>query len=967
LPVIIESITGNDLVDEDTPGGANGYIKDEAAAILLGKALFWDTQVGSNAVACATCHYHGGADARETNQLSPGLKGGNAEFDTTASGGGGPNYTLNSADFPAHQLINPAVRNSDVLFDSDDVVSSQGTFAADFVAIGSGAIDECDINSPDPFGFHLNNINVRRVEPRNTPTVVNAAFNHRNFWDGRANNIFNGVDAFGQRNTAARVIEMQGANALQIQVAFVNGSLASQSVTPPGSDFEMSCNGRNFLNIGRKMVNLDALAAQRVHPADSVLGGVSAHPKNGLDGPGNNGILYAALIEAAIADRFWDSDKLFDIDKNEVGAGNPGPGQYTLMEANFSLIWGLALQAYERTLISDDAPYDQWAEAPGDRSPTVDNTKGILTEQQMRGMDLFFTNTIGERGNCSTCHQGPAFSTATFPFTEEEESGEFPEQEVVVERMRMGDGFTFIENLFRFHISGEGTVGRYALAGRAGSREMPNIYPATVGGDLSINGVTCKIERFLMNQDRLNAAPTPGSGIPPEPPGPSDYADYSTRDAVVRVSGCLPFIPGPPAEELEIRIVDGGPGNDTAEILPVYGTCAFPFPPMDPVPGFPPSQAACEVAGFKWHTGLPAGAICPNCYPQPANFGAAIAVGAIDGDFELGGPTIYDTAFYNIGVRPTAEDLGVGGEDPFGVPLSIAQQWLDSLLGIPGSDIDALESINFGRVAEPFNWYGDSVFFPGGMDGYAWMTHRLAANPEYPNEFCAFPFPPFNPVGDPPPPAPPWNQFTCELAQFLWFPEPEFINTPMVGEYFLGLNAGRGDDAIPAYDPYGQPPFFIPNVANHDAIVNMPTGINGAFKTPILRNVTLTAPYFHNGGQLTLDQVVAFYNRGGDFALENLGDLTPNIHPLGLDQGQLDDIVAFLETLTDQRVACEQAPFDHPEIQIADGARGNGGVVTEDKKNRGQSKDQLELIQAVGADGRPGNYAPCIDQENFLE
>ena len=49
---------------------------------------------------------------------------------------------------------------------------------------------------------------------------------------------------------------------------------------------------------------------------------------------------------------------------------------------------------------------------------------------------------------------------------------------------------------------------------------------------------------------------------------------------------------------------------------------------------------------------------------------------------------------------------------------------------------------------------------------------------------------------------------------------------------------------------------------------------------------TLTAPFFHNGGQLTLEQVVEFYNRGGDFAIENLGDLAPNIHPLASTQGK---------------------------------------------------------------------------------
>ena len=82
------------------------------------------------------------------------------------------------------------------------------------------ADEDCTAESPDPIGFHVNGTNVRRVEPRNTPTTINAAFNHRNFWDGRANNIFNGVDPNGQRNTAARVLENQGGSVAQIQVAF---------------------------------------------------------------------------------------------------------------------------------------------------------------------------------------------------------------------------------------------------------------------------------------------------------------------------------------------------------------------------------------------------------------------------------------------------------------------------------------------------------------------------------------------------------------------------------------------------------------------------------------------------------------------------------------------------------------------------------------------------------------------------
>ena len=50
------------------------FVRDRAAAIVLGKALFWDQQVGSDGQACASCHFHAGADSRSKNQLDPGLR-----------------------------------------------------------------------------------------------------------------------------------------------------------------------------------------------------------------------------------------------------------------------------------------------------------------------------------------------------------------------------------------------------------------------------------------------------------------------------------------------------------------------------------------------------------------------------------------------------------------------------------------------------------------------------------------------------------------------------------------------------------------------------------------------------------------------------------------------------------------------------------------------------------------------------
>jgi cytochrome c peroxidase len=66
------------------------------------------------------------------------------------------------------------------------------------------------------------------------------------------------------------------------------------------------------------------------------------------------------------------------------------------------------------------------------------------------------------------------------------------------------------------------------------------------------------------------------------------------------------------------------------------------------------------------------------------------------------------------------------------------------------------------------------------------------------------------------------------------------------------------------------------------------------YRTPTLRNVALTAPYMHDGSLSTLRDVVSFYDSGG---VANEG-LDPLIRPLGLGPAEIDDLVAFLESLT---------------------------------------------------------------------
>jgi cytochrome c peroxidase len=162
-----------------------------------------------------------------------------------------------------------------------------------------------------------------------------------------------------------------------------------------------------------------------------------------------------------------------------------------------------------------------------------------------------------------------------------------------------------------------------------------------------------------------------------------------------------------------------------------------------------------------------------------------------------------------------------------------------------------------------------------------------------------------------------------------------------------------------------EPPNICPPTA--DAITRQ--AVNGNFKTPGLRNVELTGPYFHNGSALTLMQVVDFYTRGGNFHEENIDDLDPFIQTIGQlvgnEQGQRE-LVDFLMALTDERVRREQAPFDHPQLRVPNG-HVERIVAGNPKRARALEDDMLE-IPAVGRQGRTpeqGFLRPYLAPDNL--
>lgn len=365
----------------------------------LGKALFWDMQVGGDGVqACATCHYHAGADNRAVNQLSPGLNAGDNVHDLLD---GGPNAALTSPHFArgglpvseaalinagavadaANGAVGAPVKARSALDDVNDVVSSQGVRRGAFNGLSTGREDDHTLAEADDavggtsavggfnrdFGTNAAGVpdTVRRVEPRNSPTVLNAVYNFRNFWDGRADAFFNGRNPLGFRDPGARVQVFNGTDLVNERLRVPFSSLASQAVGPPVSSFEMRFANRTFADLGKKMTrpSTTPLDGQDVDPDDPLLGAI----RNG-GGEGLN-VGYAALIRRVFHQRFWGhvngDDVCLAFDGSLLGTAPADTcetalpdSEYTLLQWNFSLFFGLSVQAYEATLTTGNTIVD---------------------------------------------------------------------------------------------------------------------------------------------------------------------------------------------------------------------------------------------------------------------------------------------------------------------------------------------------------------------------------------------------------------------------------------------------------------------------------------------------------------------------------------------------------------------------------------------------------------------------------
>ena len=329
------------------PADLSTYVKDKQAAIRLGKALFWDTQTGGTGTqGCASCHYSAGVDNRTNKGTLAG--GHNGNVDT---------ISFTAASFPFKAL------------QQDDIVGSQGVPAQDFNHLVYGsAKDDCTLTGDGSL----------QTTGRNAPNAIMAIFNRDSFWDGRAKMEFNGVNPGGV-NPDVKIWVNGPAGLFQQAVIISPASAASQAVGPANNQVEMSCKGRNWGDLGKKMINngLSPLADQYVDKTDGVLGAYSKYPAKGMTGS------YANMVRAAFNDIYTTDIPL--------GTG------YTQIEQNFSLFWGLSIMLYESTLIPDDSRFDRWASG-----------KGSLTSTELLGQEVFKGN-----GRCIQCHGGAEFTNTS--------------------------------------------------------------------------------------------------------------------------------------------------------------------------------------------------------------------------------------------------------------------------------------------------------------------------------------------------------------------------------------------------------------------------------------------------------------------------------------------------------------------------------------------------------------------------
>jgi cytochrome c peroxidase len=996
--------------------------RNEAAA--LGKALFWDMQVGSDSVqSCASCHFHAGVDNRVKGQINSGINALDTTSITVANTVNGTalgqNAEVTAASFPLHKLVDPLLPTDpltnpgNIARTTNDVLSSMGVSRFKLfgdVPVGAAAllppgasgvrslrpdyacgdptapsanIATC-VPPPDPVAI---NQGFRRVEPRHTPTFFAATMNFDNFWDGRARHDFNGGSVFGPSDPQSHVMvnDPDTGRLVATRQLIRFASLASLATGPALSEFEMSFAGRNWPKLGKRLLQagVTPLANQLVSTTDSVLGPYSnqggsacsglpsADRSPGTPAAGKPGLCinYPGLIRRAFYPNLWNNDgwhllgcytdgnaalhpnqcaagsvaiPVLNGDGNAVvdsavdpfdnyvltiqsgAAAAANTNQFTQMEANMSLFFGLAVHAWGAMLIPDDSPFDRFM----DTNPDAFVSFGEANENALV-LDMLSCSQTGDVPPCF------------------KEAGNFKRDAGLIAKLDCpgpegSTGCTFTASTgTRTSGSVDPLLGLDFFLGSNLSLKNPNYNTLRcgechAGGTLTDHTVEVSHQLSFNDWAQEFSIGSPGSEIFPEPLG---------RSRVIAGFALEGEINGTAQDAVERNLADFCTIELDGSCRDVYG---------NPVPG--------GVAGG---------------FPQ--------------------GQALFDNGVYNIGVTPIGDDVSRGGKDAFGWPLSLARLALKNLCGVdytPGGD-DPLTGFAQppypGNVCTTFNPDPDTGGDRTGGGVFGPTAQDQGINPGFEEEPEDPQLPPY-------------------LAP--WASNINVGDETQIDEVFVGINTLMREPMlegfVDSFGPFNPSAILGENMNNAvgDQMATWPNvnrvNVQGSFKAPPLRNVELTNPYFHDGGNLTLRQQLDFYTRGGNFPITNkahrdflvmnllnedealgacvvpsaVAPICDPTAPLGsrgraeclgvscttagsvpmFTAAQKEEIIVavvdFLLELTDERVKFERAPFDHPEVFVPLDATApeNGVLVTTAPTPRGNREGLLANTTGVCTD-----------------
>jgi len=989
----------------------NEFIADVEAAEALGKAFFWEMQAGSDfrrengryvGTACASCHYRFGADARNGHTtripyvawdryyLDPArplefgerpqpypVKAKATEVVTKA----GDLYLPVKPAHPLARRQRSVEEDEGPSDDGDDrprtplslIVGSQGvkplvfrrlTYGNKPTSGGGDWYSELGDRRPvRPFTHYKPEWSMfvadqsddapvfRQITTRNSPSVINAGFADRLFHDGRAESTFNGFSIFGDfdKREVIHVRRRRDGRLVPARVAVSQAALASQAVGPVVNDVEMSYLGRTFPDLAAKLLDAPVLGYQDVACDDSHLGRFKAE---GLVGPNTT---YRNLIRRAFRPEWWDG--VLDGKEQFVPLGlapaPPGGAPRTgpLMEANFSLYWGLSVMLYEASLVSNESPFDRMMR--GDGKGVDDLWDARRAELEGVYIDRVRTTTpppsgapqfafrsgseVFQRGfrvfmnrGCIECHSGPLMSEL---YSRTGALEPKPPIASTLERVLLpnsqGDAIA-VKVRERHDRVFDGVVTELARAHpekAAGARDCARELELLLG---SARGERVRLEALL--KDRLARAGFPGADF-----GKIAREWLAFEKTAARFAGGRHFFGEDERVAAAERLADPVLVEKMA-IPPAQADRRRPLPTQGPhargaYAFYDRSFYALGVAPPRYDRGngdwSDAG---PADHDGGAEEAQAAAAAAVVETIREG----RDEPSARLRDKLKGEFDVTRAEDRARLGALIRRGQLDALKSLSPAEKEAVvrdvaKALADERAASPGRGKGPTQAASGAPGAAYRFDPRWKRRPRRPDE--AAPSAAVSPAAG-------------ESAKH----QPGFVVEGPKGDPDAGAHGENPRDVswfrdLPNWDAFFPPDPRLDSVDARRSEVHFfsraralvqdetPWGHRkpllhdnelafwGAFKTPTLRNVELTPPYMHNGRLLTLLDVVDFYDRGGDLPADR--DANPDKHPavvqLDLDEHDKFALVFFLMSLTDDRVRRERAPFDHPSLRVVNG------------------------------------------------